>query len=172
MHCLEREIVLDISRDALWDFIATPNNLNRLTPPELDFQIKSAVPERMYNGLTILYEITIPLFGKRRWLTEIKHIHEGHSFVDEQRLGPYRFWYHYHEIQPLNRDQCRMIDRVHYRLPLEPLSLPVHELWVKKMLQGIFAYRARQLPLCFPQSEASDPLSAHQDPPPKAELPS
>ena len=28
----------------------------------------------MTNGLTILYAIRIPLFGTRRWLTEIKHI--------------------------------------------------------------------------------------------------
>lgn len=150
MHHLERSIELNVSREELWNFVATPVNLNQLTPPELDFKILSELPEQMYNGLTVLYEIRIPLFGRRRWLTEIKHIREGISFVDEQRLGPYRLWYHYHEVQALAADRTRMIDRVHYRLPLEPLSLAVHALWVKGMLSDIFDYRSKKLRELFP----------------------
>jgi ligand-binding SRPBCC domain-containing protein len=105
----------------------------------------------MHNVLTILYEIKIPLFGRKRWLTEIKHIREGVSFVDEQRIGPYKLWYHYHEIESIDATHTRMLDRVHYRLPLEPFSLPVHELWVKKMLSDIFDYRSAKLTEIFPQ---------------------
>lgn len=150
MHSLERKIILPIRQEELWDFVATPVNLNQLTPPELDFKILSDLPERMYNGLTVLYEIKIPIFGRRRWLTEIKHIRDGISFVDEQRLGPYSLWYHYHEVEALDTNQSRMIDRVHYRLPMEPLSRPIHELWVKKMLNDIFDYRSEKLKDLFP----------------------
>ncbi len=149
MHKLEQEILLPVASSELWRFIASPNNLNLLTPPRLDFNILSTVPERMYDGLTILYAIRIPFFGHRRWLTEIKHIREGISFVDEQRIGPYRFWYHYHELEAVGAGATRMRDRVHYRLPFEPLSFPVHELLVKKMLRDIFAYRAKKLTALF-----------------------
>lgn len=149
MHVLEREVTIDQPCETLWEFIATPNNLNLLTPPELDFKILSDLPERMYHGLIILYEIRIPLFGRKRWLTEIKHIREGVSFVDEQRIGPYRLWYHYHQLEPLGAAQTRMLDRVHYRLPLEPLSSPVHELKVKPMLADIFSYREQKLKELF-----------------------
>lgn len=145
MHFLEREIILNATPDELWTFLATPANLNDLTPPRLHFQILSELPDQMYNGLTILYAIRIPLFGRRHWLTEIKHIRVGEYFVDEQRFGPYRFWYHQHLLEPVDSNRTRMIDRVSYRLPFGPLGLLVHRLWVAKMLDEIFAYRAARL---------------------------
>ena len=144
MHILEREIILDTDPETLWEFLSTPMNLNDLTPPELHFQVLSEVPQEMYNGLMILYEIQIPLFGKRRWLTEIKHIEAGTFFVDEQRVGPYKLWYHQHRIDAFDK-KTRMIDRVCYQLPFGVLGLLVHRLWVKKMLETIFSYRTARL---------------------------
>lgn len=150
MHVLEREVRLNVSSQGLWDFIATPMNLNELTPPDLDFRVISKVPQRMYNGLTILYDLRIPLIGRQRWLTEIKHVREGVSFVDEQRIGPYALWYHYHEVEAINDGETRMLDRVHYRLPFEPLSRPVQQFWVGKKLSDIFDYRSERLAQIFP----------------------
>lgn len=150
MHKLEREMIVSASAEKVWNFLATPLNLDRLTPPELSFQILGRVPEQMHNGLLISYEIGIPWFGHWKWLTEIKHIVPGRSFVDEQRLGPYRFWYHYHAIEPLDDGRTRMHDQVHYRLPMGPLGEVVHLLSVKKMLQHIFDYRAEKLQEIFP----------------------
>ncbi len=150
MHTLHREIVLDTPCETLWDFIATPQNLNQLTPPDLDFQIVSDLPDRMYNGLTIMYRIRIPWFGTHRWLTEIKHIRDGVSFVDEQRLGPYRLWYHYHKIESLDKNRTTMIDHVTYALPFGPLGNIVHSLKVEQMLETIFDYRRRKLLELFP----------------------
>lgn len=152
MYELHREIILDIPCERLWDFIATPKNLNLLTPPDLDFRIITELPERMYDGLTILYHIRIPFFGTQRWLTEIKHIQEGVSFVDEQRLGPYRFWYHYHHIKSLGAKRAKMTDHVIYALPFGPLGYLVHTLKVEQMLRDIFAYRRGKLLELFPPS--------------------
>lgn len=149
MHFLEREIILNADIEAVWKFMATPANLNELTPPELDFQIVSELPDKMYNGLTVLYAIRIPLFGKRRWLTEIKHICDGEYFVDEQRIGPYRLWYHEHLIEPAGDSQTRMIDRVSYQLPFGILGYLIHQFWVRKMLDNIFDYRAKRLSELF-----------------------
>ena len=149
MHFLERSIILNATTDQLWAFLATPANLNELTPPQLQFKILSALPDQMYNGLTILYAVRIPLFGTRRWLTEIKHIRTGEYFVDEQRLGPYRYWYHEHRLEPVGENQTRMIDRVSYQLPFGVLGLLVHKVWVKKMLEQIFDYRSERLAKLF-----------------------
>ena len=108
-----------------------PENLNRITPPELDFEIITDLPDEMLNGLIIEYRIGIPLLGKQGWLTEIKHIRPQHSFVDEQRVGPYQLWYHYHEITEVE-DGVRFIDRVHYALPFGPLGALAHILYVRK----------------------------------------
>lgn len=145
MHLLEKEISITAPADEVWEFLATPLNLNQLTPPDLDFKIISELPERMYNGLMIEYQIAIPLFGTHCWLTEIKHIHEGTSFVDEQRIGPYKLWYHQHIIEPLGERSTRMIDRVTYQLPFGPLGVLVHRLKVKQMLVEIFDYRTKRL---------------------------
>ena len=149
MHLLEREIILHAEPAQVWRFMATPANLDELTPPELRFRILSEIPERMYDGLLILYELKIPRFGSRRWLTEIKHIREGESFVDEQRLGPYRFWYHQHQLEEYAGDKTLMRDRVHYQLPFGILGTLVHALRVRAMLAEIFAYRAQRLKELF-----------------------
>lgn len=149
MHTLEREQILNARPEQVWEFLATPKNLDLLTPKDLRFRILSEVPEQMYEGLTILYEIGIPIFGRWRWLTEIKHIVPGRSFVDEQRRGPYRFWYHYHAIEPLEDGRTRMLDRVTYQLPFGPLGELVHALQVKQMLEKIFDYRRVKLEEIF-----------------------
>lgn len=149
MYQLEREQVLNAPTQEVWDFLANPVNLNELTPPDLQFEIQSKLPQRMYNGLMIHYAIGIPLFGRHRWLTEIKHIEEGCSFVDEQRRGPYKFWYHYHAVEAMADNRTRMIDSVTYQLPLGFLGRLVHEVQVKKMLADIFAYRSRKLTEIF-----------------------
>ena len=150
MHFLERSMILNATPDQLWRFLATPVNLNELTPPRLQFKILSELPDQMYNGLTILYAVRIPLFGTRRWLTEIKHIRTGEYFVDEQRLGPYRYWYHEHRLEPIGEHQIRMIDRVSYQLPFGVLGLLVHKFWVKNLLEEIFDYRAERIVEFFP----------------------
>ena len=150
MHILERDVILNTDPDTLWEFLSTPVNLNDLTPQELHFKILSDVPDKMYNGLTILYEIQIPIFGKRRWLTEIKHIETGNFFVDEQRVGPYKHWYHQHRVEAFE-NKAKMIDRVYYQLPFGVLGLLVHKLWVKNMLETIFNHRASRLEERFGQ---------------------
>ena len=149
MHRLERNISLDIDPVTLWEFIATPRNLDQITPPELKFKIITDTPDTMYNGLQIRYEITIPFFGRREWLTEISEITPGESFVDLQLKGPYRHWRHFHQLLPYGRNASRMIDRIDYALPFGLLGDITHNLIVKKQLEQIFDYREKALRSIF-----------------------
>ena len=144
MYTLMREQYVQTTLAAAWDFLKNPANLNRITPPDLDFQIISTIPEEMYNGLLIEYRITIPFIGVRKWVAEIKHIREMQSFVDEQRIGPYAFWYHYHELVDQG-DTLKIIDRVYYDLPYGPLGKAMHALFVRKTLERIFHFRREKL---------------------------
>jgi ligand-binding SRPBCC domain-containing protein len=144
MYMLTQQQWVHTSIEHAWDFLREPANLDRITPPDLQFRIVSEVPPVMDNGLIIEYRITIPLIGTHAWVTEIKHIREGHSFVDEQRLGPYRFWYHYHEIQP-DGDGVQLIDKVFYQPPFGLLGRLVHRLYIRKNLERIFAFRKERL---------------------------
>lgn len=144
MYILERQQLVTSPLEEAWRFLQHPQNLNRITPPDLRFRIVSPVPEIMYNGLIIEYRVTIPMMGTHGWVTEIKHIRERHSFVDEQRLGPYRFWYHYHEIEQQG-DQVLLLDRVYYQPPFGPLGTLLHWLHIGKTLNRIFDYRGQAL---------------------------
>ena len=144
MYLLEREQEVRTTIEKAWDFIETPGNLNRITPPDLDFEIVSNVPDRMYNGLIIEYLITIPFFGRKRWIAEIKHIREPFSFVDEQRTGPYKHWYHYHELRE-TEDGIGMTDKVYYAIPYGILGRLLHFFIIKKTLERIFDYRFEKL---------------------------
>jgi len=144
MYILERQQRVTASMEQAWAFLQNPANLDRITPTDLRFRIVTEVPEVMYNGLIVEYKITIPLLGTHTWVTEIKHIREGYSFVDEQRLGPYRFWYHYHEIRS-EEEGVLLIDRVFYQPPFGLLGRLLHFLYIKKTLERIFAYRRGRL---------------------------
>ena len=140
IHELYRKQTISTDLDKAWEFIRTPRNLNRITPDDMSFEIVSDLPEEMYNGLLIEYRIGIPIIGKQIWLSELKHIRERHSFVDEQRFGPYKFWYHYHEIREVDSGVC-FIDRVSYIMPFGPFGPIARAFYVKKQLNKIFDYR-------------------------------
>lgn len=140
MYVIKREVTVPSTLKKVWDFISNPENLNQITPEYLHFSILTPLPKEMFDGLIIAYHITLPILGKREWVTEIKHIRPYTSFVDEQRLGPYTFWYHYHEIQPCDKGVI-IRDQVNYRLPLSFVGKVVHRLFIQKMLTRIFDYR-------------------------------
>ena len=144
MYILERQQRVTASVEQAWAFLQNPANLDRITPPDLQFRIVTDVPAIMFNGLIVEYRITIPLLGTHTWVTEIKHIREGLSFVDEQRLGPYRFWYHYHEIRQEN-DGVLLIDQVFYQPPFGLLGQLLHRLYIRRTLERIFEYRRQRL---------------------------
>ena len=146
MYILERQQRVTASMEQAWAFLQNPANLDRITPPDLQFRIVTDVPAVMFNGLIVEYRITIPLLGTHAWVTEIKHIREGHSFVDEQRLGPYRFWYHYHEMQQMN-DGVLLIDKVFYQPPFGLLGRLLHRIYIRRTLERIFSYRRERLEL-------------------------
>lgn len=144
MYILQRHQQLETDLNTLWDFLKNPYNLNTITPPDLNFEIISDVPETMFNGLIIEYRITIPLIGCQQWVTEIKHIRERRSFVDEQRLGPYTFWYHYHEISQTSTGVLNS-DTVYYQPPLGLIGKFLNRTFISKTLNRIFDFRRQKL---------------------------
>lgn len=144
VHQIKRELTIQTDLETAWDFIRTPANLNKITPDDMDFEIVGKVPDAMYDGMLIEYRIGIPLIGKQTWLTELKHIRERHSFVDEQRTGPYKFWFHYHEIAEVD-DGIRFRDHVNYIMPFGPLGSIARCLYVKNELERVFNYREKAM---------------------------
>lgn len=74
------------------------------------------------------------------WVTEIKHVVPLRQFVDEQRLGPFRFWFHEHRFTPVEGGIV-MDDLVTYAMPMGVLGEIAHRLLIKRRLETIFDFR-------------------------------
>lgn len=135
----------------IWEFFATPRNLDALTPPEVRFQIIGELAPRMYAGQMIEYRVGILPGISTRWLTEITHLREGEYFVDEQRAGPYRLWHHEHRFIPTpDARGLLMTDHITYDVGWSYLGSAIERLWIRQKLRSIFDYRGEMISVLFP----------------------
>lgn len=141
-HLLTTETLIPRPREEVFAFFAAAENLERITPPELQFRIRTPLPIGMEAGALIEYRLG--LFGVPfRWRTRISRWEPPESFADEQLQGPYARWIHTHRFEQVEGG-TRVTDEVRYRLPLYPLgelALPL----VRLQLRRIFSYRTRRL---------------------------
>lgn len=145
-----REQTLNTSIEELWDFISSPQNLKKITPDYMGFDICSKdTPDKVYEGMIISYIIK-PVFGiKTTWVTEITHVKDKSYFVDEQRVGPYNVWHHQHIITQKG-DKVVMKDIVSYSPPFGFLGSIANNFMIKNKLNEIFDYRTTILEKIFP----------------------
>ena len=122
-------------------FFSRAENLQKITPPSLHFEITS-LPSEMRAGALIDYKIRIRGLPVR-WRTEIAEWKPPHSFVDVQLRGPYALWHHTHSFEALKDGTTLMRDRVVYRVPFGPLGLLVAPVFVTPEIGRIFAYRSK-----------------------------
>jgi len=139
---LRRTQTLAADPVVVWDFFADPNNLNAITPPDLDFTIITHDLGRMYAGQIIEYRVGFLPMLRSRWVTEIRHVREGVYFVDEQRVGPYRLWYHEHHFTATPRG-VEMRDQITYDIGFGVLGGILGTLWIDRRLAQIFDYRRK-----------------------------
>lgn len=144
IHVLEQEQKLPISIEEAWSFFSSPRNLDEITPPELGFRIESLRSDTMHEGQIITYKVKVLPGVWIPWVTEIKAVDEGRSFVDEQRFGPYKFWHHRHGFKEVEGGVL-MTDLVHYALPFWPIGEVGHGIFVRPKLKRIFAFRGQIL---------------------------
>lgn len=150
IYTLRAEQTLPISLEKAWDFFSSPANLAQITPPHMGFKITSEPPPRMFQGQIITYTVGVLPWWRTNWVTEITHVREPYYFVDEQRFGPYAMWHHEHWFTE-TEGGVNMLDRVSYKLPLDPVGRVVHP-YIRGQLLKIFGYRSETLAKLFPTS--------------------
>ncbi|MHC4955200.1 MAG: SRPBCC family protein [Planctomycetota bacterium] len=137
---LTSEMWLPEPRESVFGFFADAGNLQRVTPPWLNFRILTNLSVEMRPGLLIDYHLRlrgVPL----RWQSEITVWEPPHRFVDEMRIGPYREWIHEHRFEE-HEGGTRVIDQVRYAVPGGAV---VDRLFVRRDLKEIFRYRQERL---------------------------
>ncbi len=153
---LESSVTVPAALEEVFDFFSKAENLERLTPASLRFQILSPLPIDMKVGATIEYRLR--LFGVPfRWQSVITAWEPPNLFADDQTRGPYQLWKHEH-VFATTESGTVIVDRVQYRVAgglLEPL---VHALFVEPQLKRMFKYRENMVREVFEQNPSAVPV--------------
>jgi ligand-binding SRPBCC domain-containing protein len=137
---------LPLPRDQVFAFFAEASNLERITPPELGFEMVTSQPIHLSEGTRIDYRLH--LFGiPFSWQSEIQRWAPPEVFVDVQRRGPYKHWVHTHRFRE-DHGTTTIEDEVQYALPYTPLGELVYPL-VRLQLYRIFRYRQHAIQAYF-----------------------
>ena len=143
---LEFTTIVPLPLAQTWAFFSRPENLEKLTPPEVSFNIRSPVAGiKMYEGMIIQYSIS-PFPGiSMDWVTEITKIVQHEHFIDDQRVGPFALWHHQHWFKDLGNGSTEMTDILHYQAPLGFLGTIADWLFVRKQVENIFSEREKAI---------------------------
>jgi ligand-binding SRPBCC domain-containing protein len=129
-------------RDEVFAFFSEPRNLERLTPPWLNFEIVE-IPEQLSEGALIKYRLR--LHGVTiNWTTRIQEWQPAQRFVDTQIAGPYSMWHHTHEFEEVEGGTL-VRDLVRYRVPFGPFGEVIRRAMVAPDTKKIFEYRREML---------------------------
>ena len=151
-YILRREQWIARPIDEVFAFFADAQNLEKITPPWLGFNILSMSANSISEGTVIRYRLRlhgIPFY----WRTEICEWRPPHCFVDMQARGPYKQWHHTHKFEAYG-DRTKMIDDVKYSLPFAALGRIVHGLKLRGDVNRIFDYRRLQIGASFGEQKA------------------
>lgn len=154
IYQLKREQHINCSLDEAWAFFSTPRNLDKLTPESVGFKITQCDSDTAHEGQMIAYKVKVAPLTWVTWLTEITKVNEKESFIDDQRIGPYKIWHHTHRFKE-QEDGVLMTDDITYVMPFGIIGVIVHALFVKNKLRHIFDERQRLCEKYFSAGNAS-----------------
>lgn len=124
-------------------FFSDEMNLEKITPPELHFQVIGKNTDRIESGTLIDYNLKlsgIP-FG---WRTKILDWDPPKRFTDTQLKGPYKKWHHTHYFETLG-EGVLMTDIVDYMIPLGLLGRLAAGWKVHRDVEKIFDFRNKEI---------------------------
>jgi len=148
MHQLIQIHLVKTDLSTCWDFFSSPENLKKITPEFMGFDIVSAIDQKIYDGMMIEYRVR-PIFNiPLKWVTEITHVQDHVFFIDEQRIGPYKLWHHEHHFKATS-EGIEMTDIVSYVLPFGLIGRLLHP-FISKKLNQLFDYRQAIINSTFP----------------------
>lgn len=140
---LIQEQWLDAPKAEVFGFFSDPHNLEKITPPWLNFKILKMDTAQIQKNSLIDYKLN--LHGlPMRWRTQIHKWQPIDCFVDKQLKGPYKVWHHTHLFKTL-KGGTLIRDVVRYKLPLGVLGDVAAGWYVRSDVQKIFSYRFKSI---------------------------
>ncbi len=142
MPTCDYETRLECSPEGLFDFLARPKNISRVTSPDLGISYKSA-PEVLHPGARLDFQIIT--FGQLiNSSHEIAAYERPNQVVEQQVVGPMKSWVHRREFVA-NGNGVLLRDVVDFVLPGGLIGLLLSESKVRDHLEDGFYYREQRL---------------------------
>jgi len=129
--------------EQIFPFFSDVGNLQKITPPTLDFEIISGNRDKIQRGSEIVYRLKVhgvPI----KWKSVIEEWEPPYRFMDVQVEGPYTVWRHTHEFIPFAGGTL-MVDRVRYLLPMGSVGNLIGGSLVRNEIEKIFQFRRQYL---------------------------
>lgn len=132
---------INASTTNVFKFFSDENNLEKITPPYLQFKIIGKSTDKIKTGTLIDYKLKIhgiPL----KWKSQITTFVENKTFTDVQLSGPYSKWEHQHDFIAY-KNGTLIKDEVVYKVPMGILGKITAGPFVNQDVRNIFKYRSK-----------------------------
>lgn len=133
--------------EPVFRFFSNPHNLEKITPPFLNFRVVSQSTIHIENGTIFNYKLKIRGF-QIRWCSLITNWNPMKSFVDTQLTGPYRVWHHTHRFSDYLSGTL-IEDEIYYALPNIPFINILFVWYVSDDINKISQFRKKEIPTIF-----------------------
>lgn len=136
-----KELRLNVSVEALWQWHERPGAFERLSPPWDDVRIVER-SGGLTDGSRVVLDVRPTLSPvATRWVMEHRDYQRGTQFRDVMRSGPFAAWDHLHAMRSEGVSASVLTDRIAYSLPLGALADLVAGGFVARTLERTFRYR-------------------------------
>ncbi len=143
MELFEARVELPCSVEEVFDLVARPEGIKKISPPEMGLFFKNS-PERYALGSMV--EFKIQALGLVREIThKVTAFDDPRSFTEEQVAGPFRHWVHEHIFETLEDSRCVAIDRIQFLPPGGVAGMIMTTTRILENLEDGFDYRHEQL---------------------------
>lgn len=140
-HAFVAEQFIEKPLNEVFDFFSQAQNLEKISPPFLKFQVQSQSTPAIEEGTVIQYRLKVRGIPAK-WRSRILDWKPPYEFSDLQEVGPYKYWYHTHSFSSVPGGTL-IRDWVRYGLPMAPLGDWVAQKYVRSEIQQIFDYRQK-----------------------------
>ncbi|NBV14170.1 MAG: hypothetical protein EBS07_08905 [Sphingobacteriia bacterium] len=136
------------TKEELFRFFEVPENLSKISPPEMGLTVVKVEGDPLRAGSKITYKFKqwgIPM----KWVARIAEWKEGEYFIDEQLSGPFSYYQHCHRIIT-NGNETLIRDEIEYKLPFGLLGNWFAGKQVKSLFLKAFEFRKEAMLKNFP----------------------
>ncbi len=142
MAVFEASVELACSPEAVFEFLAQPENIRLITPSSV-MLVFDAAPQRLSLGARM--EFRVQAYGVvRSAVHDVTVWDEPRKFVERQVEGPLGSWEHEHLFEPTLTGTC-VTDRITFVPPSGILGLLINERKIREALDDGFGHRHHEL---------------------------